>query len=340
MKNNPTLWLAALLLAAATQACRQKPAATETVATETAARALAPAPVFNADSAYAFVQKQVDFGPRIPNTAAHRRAGDWLAARLKSYGFSVTEQKFDARAYDGTVLKARNLIGSLNPAASKRILLAAHWDTRPFADKDPDPRYKDKPFDGANDGGSGVGVLLEVARLLHEKPIGNLGVDIIFFDAEDWGEKEGVQPTGQDSHWALGSQYWAKNPHQAGYSAYYGILLDLVGARGATFPFEGFSAERYAPEIVRKVWDTAARLGHGSRFPQVQGPGILDDHTAVNEVLHIPMIDIVELKIGNDKTFGDYHHTHADNMQVIDRQTLRAVGQTVVQVLYNEAAGQ
>ncbi|MFT4032311.1 MAG: M28 family peptidase [Siphonobacter sp.] len=332
MKQSLSFLLALCTLAGFLQSCKEKAKNSESTTQEVQ---LAAAPTFNADSAYAFVQKQVDFGPRIPNSKAHQACGDWLAAKLKSYGFSVTEQKFTETAYDGTKLNGRNIIGSTNPEAAKRILLAAHWDTRPFADKDTDPKYKDKPFDGANDGGSGVGVLLEIARNIQSKSLTNVGIDIIFFDAEDWGEKEGVQPSGNKNYWALGSQYWAKNLHKPGYSAYYGILLDLVGAKGAQFPQEGGSMQ-YAPSVVQNIWSIASRLGYDQYFISVPGGGLNDDHTAVNEVAKIPMVDIVEMKPNNPKTFGDYHHTHSDNMQVIDKGVMKAVGQTVTQVLYQE----
>lgn len=336
MKLFPSLALLLVLGAASLQSCKENSKKTESSESGSATQeVLVNAPVFNADSAYAFIQKQVDFGPRIPNSKAHQACGDWLVAKLKGYGFTVTEQKFTETAYDGTKLNARNIIGSFNPDAAKRILLTAHWDTRPFADKDTDPKYKDKPFDGANDGGSGVGVLLEIARNLHAKPLGNVGIDIIFFDIEDWGEKEGVERSGNRENWALGSQYWAKNLHKPGYSAYYGILLDLVGAKGAQFPQEANSLQ-YAQSIVQNIWNTASKLGYDPYFLPVPGGGLTDDHVAVNEVAKIPMVDIVEMKVNSPKTFGEYHHTHADNMEVIDRNVLKAVGQTVTQVLYQE----
>ncbi len=330
-----TLTLIGLLLMGGLllESCKEKSKSAESTASEETK--LAPAPVFNADSAYAFVQKQVDFGPRIPNSKAHRACGDWMVAKLKSYGFAVTEQTFTETAFDGTKLNARNIIGSINPDAAKRILLTAHWDTRPFADKDTVAQYKNKPFDGANDGGSGVGVLLEIARNLKAQPLPNVGIDIIFFDIEDWGEKEGMTPAQGRSNWALGSQYWAKNPHKPGYSAYYGILLDLVGAKGAQFPQESYSLQ-YAPSVVQNIWNTASRLGYNQYFLPVPGGGLTDDHVAVNEVAKIPMVDIVEMKVNNPKTFGDYHHTHQDNMEVIDKNVMKAVGQTVTQVLYQE----
>lgn len=295
---------------------------------------LAQAPVFVADSAYAFVKNQVDFGPRIPNSKSHKICGDWMISKLKSYGFTTQEQPFEVTTFDGVKLKARNIIGSYNPTATKRILLAAHWDTRPFADKDTGP-MKNKPFDGANDGGSGVAVLLEIARNIQASPLKNIGVDIIFFDAEDWGEKDGMASDPQKNNWALGSQYWAKNKHQPGYSAYFGILVDLVGHKGSKFPQEGLSLQ-YAPSIVRQVWETASKLGYDQYFLAQQGLNINDDHAAVNETARIPMIDIIEQQINSPKTFGAYHHTHQDNLENIDPAVMKAVGQTVMQVLYDE----
>lgn len=297
---------------------------------------LNPAPVANPDSAFFFVEKQVKFGPRVPNSNEHKRTGDYLVATLKRYGARVTEQNFESMSYDGKKLFLRNIIASFYPEKQKRILLAAHWDTRPFADKD-----KEKPnasFDGANDGASGVGVLLEVARLLSSSNAPNAGVDIIFFDGEDWGEKYDENgpslPAGQTSWWVLGSQYWASHKHVPNYTAYYGILLDMVGAKNSKFFKEGTSME-YAPSIVDKVWSTAAQLGHSNVFVnQVQG-AITDDHKPVNEKARIPMIDIVHYDPVYGY-FGDYHHSTKDNLNLIDKGVLALVAQVVVQVVYNE----
>lgn len=295
-----------------------------------------PAPIVNQDSAYFFVEKQVKFGPRVPNSTAHNKTGDFLAASLKKYGAKVTEQNFDAMSYDGKKLFLRNIIGSYYPEKQKRVLLAAHWDTRPFADKD-----KENPnaeFDGANDGASGVGVLLEIARLLSTSTPPNVGVDIIFFDGEDYGEKEGESgvPTseGQDSWWLLGSQYWVDHKHQANYSAYYGILLDMVGAKGSKFFKEGVSI-KYAPSIVDKVWNTAAQLGRSNVFVSQNSASIIDDHVPINKKANIPMIDIVHYDpvVGY---FGDYHHSTKDNMSIIDKEILGTVTQVIIQVIYNE----
>jgi glutaminyl-peptide cyclotransferase len=291
-----------------------------------------PAPVFNADSAYQFVSRQVKFGPRVPNTVAHEKCGDYLINSFRNSGAKVMVQNFEAKAYDGKKLVLRNITASFNPEASKRIILAAHWDTRPFADQDPDKSYYNKPIDGANDGGSGVGILLEVARAMNtfkSKP--GVGVDLILFDGEDYGAPEEFEGSHANTY-CLGSQYWAKNPHSNGY---YGILLDMVGAKDATFAMEGLSMQ-YAGSIVQKVWQTGNALGYSKYFIYREAGAITDDHSYVNELAKIPMIDIIEFKIGGSNYFGPYWHTHNDNMNVIDKNTLKAVGQTLLDVVYNE----
>lgn len=290
-------------------------------------------PEFNADSAYAFIQQQVDFGPRVPNTQAHQNTREWLVEQFRGFGMEVTEQNFEAQAYDGTNLNLTNIFAAWNPQASKRILLAAHWDTRHIADKDTE--RIDEPIDGANDGGSGVGVLLEIARIIssnENQPA--VGIDFILFDGEDYGEPEHTNNRDQSKiWWALGSQYWSKNPHQAGYTAYYGILLDMVGGKNARFYREGNSM-KYAKNIVQKVWRNAHNLGHGDFFQMRDAGEIIDDHLFVNENANIPMIDILDFS--PDYGFGRYHHTHDDSMDIIDRRTLQAVGETVLFTIYQE----
>ncbi|HSJ66781.1 MAG TPA: M28 family peptidase [Anditalea sp.] len=290
-------------------------------------------PDFDADSAYSFIQQQVDFGPRVPNSAAHRETREWLVSKFESYGMDVTEQNFEARAFDGTNLELTNIIASWNPQASKRILLAAHWDTRPMADKD--TQRIDEPIDGANDGASGVGVLLEIARTITSdanQPA--VGIDFILFDGEDYGEPEHTNTRNNTQiWWALGSQHWSKNPHQVGYTAYYGILLDMVGGKNARFYREGFSM-KYAKNIVQKVWNNAHNLGYSDFFQMRNAGEITDDHVFVNEIAKIPMIDIIDFS--PDYGFGRFHHTHDDNMDIIDKRTLKAVGETVLYTIYQE----
>jgi glutaminyl-peptide cyclotransferase len=291
-------------------------------------------PAFNADSAYLFVKKQVDFGPRIPNTAAHKKAGDYFIAQLKTYGATVKIQEFTATTFDKQKVSLRNIIASFNPEKKKRVLLAAHWDTRPFADKD-----KEKPdatFDGANDGASGVGVLLEVARTISKQPT-DVGIDIILFDGEDWGERTATQapplPNGLESWWCLGSQHWVKNKHVGNYTAAFGILLDMVGGKGARFGFEEISLD-YASGVVDKVWKTAAKSGFSNVFINEKDGQVIDDHLFVNVHARIPMADIISFDA--EGSFVDYHHTRKDNMDLISKETLKAVGQTVLQVIYYE----
>lgn len=304
----------------------------QTPATPQAPAVQIKTPEFSADSAYLFVKKQVDFGPRVPNSDAHRKCAAWLAGEFRRMGLTVVEQKFQAQHYKGTMFNCVNIIGQYKPENPRRILYAAHWDSRMIADQD--TKDQNKPILGADDGGSGVGILLEMARLLQTQPA-DIGVDFVLFDAEDQGNDS---DDGQDhsATWCLGAQHWAKNPHKAGYSAQFGILLDMVGGANPRFQKEGVSMQA-APGIVEKVWRTAASLGHSNAFVQEVGPGITDDHLFVIREARIPMIDIISRPGSTQSGFVPHWHTHNDNMDAIDRTTLRAVGETCVAVLYRAA---
>lgn len=298
-------------------------------------------PEFNADSAYAFTDAQCAFGPRVPNTEAHRKCGAYIAEKFREFGTTVTDQRADLMAYNGTILKARNIIAATNPEATQRILLCAHWDSRPWCDNDPDSNNWKKPVMGANDGASGVAVMLEIARQIQLQPI-DIGIDFICFDAEDYGtpQWETENSLEDNSHtWCLGSQYWASMPHQDNYRATFGILLDMVGGRGCTFSQESYS-QAYAPNIVARVWDTAARIGYGQFFPKRNSGYITDDHVPVNQIARIPCIDIVPYFTDGPSSFGPTWHTVNDTMENIDKNVLKAVGQTVMQVIYEEAQPQ
>ncbi|MCH8905347.1 MAG: M28 family peptidase [Bacteroidetes bacterium] len=289
-------------------------------------------PVFNSDSAFFYIEKQLSFGPRVPNTEMHDACGAWLAEKLRSLGQEVIIQETVVEAYNGTKLEIQNIIGQYNMDAVDRILLCAHWDTRPFADQDVD--RQDEPIPGANDGGSGVAVLLEVARQLSiAKP--EIGIDIIFFDAEDYGQPLYENLPVREDTYCLGSQYWSNNLHKKNYQPMYGILLDMVGAKDAVFTMEDASM-RYAPYVTRKVWNAAARAGYSGYFRFEKIGAHIDDHVYINTIAKIKCIDIIQYDYTTPSTFGAYWHTHKDNIWIIDKKTLKAVGQTLLQVIYEE----
>lgn len=289
------------------------------------------APAFDADSAFAFVKAQTDFGPRTPGSDAHKACATWLSDKLGSYCDTVILQSFTGKTYDGKSWESVNIIGEIAPEKTQRILLAAHWDSRPFADHDPNPENHDKPIDGANDGASGVGVLLEIARQLHlQQP--EVGVDIIFFDLEDYGTPQSVDLPGD--WWCLGAQHWARNPHRAGYKAEFGILLDMVGASNAIFRHEAFSYN-YAQPYLAKIWGTAYQLGYNNYFRNESANPITDDHLYVNTIARIPMVNIVHQDNSTGTGFTHTWHTMNDNIDHIDPQTLKVVGTTVLAVIKN-----
>lgn len=279
---------------------------------------------FDADSAYAYLASQVAFGPRVPNTGAHKATGDWLVSELKRHGARVIEQNASLKAFDGTVLNARNIFGRINPDSKGRILLLAHWDSRPWADQDPDPAKRKMPVEGANDGASGVAILLEIARQLSLNPV-NKGVDILFVDAEDWGTE------GDDDSWALGTRYFVENPPLKGYSPEFAVLLDMVGGDGAIFCREYFS-ERSAPRIAEEIWQIAHQLGYEKMFLNRMGSAVMDDHVQLIRA-GIPTIDIIEYHPDGDSGFNPRWHTTSDNLEGISKTTLNAVGSSLLQFL-------
>ncbi|NGP76501.1 M28 family peptidase [Balneolaceae bacterium YR4-1] len=285
-------------------------------------------PVFNADSAYTFIDQQVSFGPRHPNSKGHRQTKEFLLDKLKSYAGerSVFAQEFTEAGYDGVQLELTNIIASFNPRAGDRIMLCAHWDTRPRADED--SLATETPIPGADDGGSGVGVLLELARIMsHELP--EIGVDIVLFDGEDYGKKGSLEK------YFLGSRYWANNPPVQNYSPRFGILLDMVGGINAQFPKEKYSLQ-YAPALVNELWTIAEEKNYGNYFLDLPGSAINDDHVVINRILNIPTIDIIRHRPDTENiTFAPYWHTQNDNMDIISHETLQAVGDVLVELIYN-----
>jgi Peptidase family M28 len=279
------------------------------------------------------VKQQVDFGPRVCNTIAHDKCAAFLIKKMKSTGAKVVVQEGVVKAFNKTQLKIKNIIGSFNPANKSRVLICSHWDSRPYADHDPDPKNHNTPIDGANDGASGVGVILEIARQLSiSSP--SIGVDLILFDAEDYGPPQD-QMTNEDTSdwWGLGTQFWARQPHVASYTARYGVLLDMVGAPHATFLMEAVSMS-FASSVVKSVWSTANSIGFSDYFIFEQGGAITDDHLFINKILNLPTIDIIHLDRTSQTGFYPYWHTVKDDMNSIDRNTLKAVGQTLLTMIY------
>jgi Zn-dependent M28 family amino/carboxypeptidase len=290
-------------------------------------------PTFNADSAYFFTEKQVAFGPRVPNTKAQELCAEFLVSTLKKYCKDVQVQSFQSKSWDGTLLKGKNIIASFNPESNNRIFFSSHWDSRPYADYDPDVKNNRKPILGANDGAAGVGILLELSRLFNQKQL-KIGVDLILFDVEDYGEPKGTTTNGEEN-WCLGSQYWAKNPHKQGYFAKYGVLLDMVGAKNAVFSMENTSMY-YAPDIMKMVWDIAATLGYEHYFSTEKTGALIDDHLYINKIAKIPTVDIVHHDPSTVSGFFPYWHTVKDDMSNIDKPTLTVVGNTLLTVAYGE----
>ena len=288
---------------------------------------------FNADSAYNYVKTQVDFGPRIPDSDGHKKCHDYIKSQLIRFGAdTIIEQSFSATNYLGTEMPLKNIMGRYNPEANDRVLLVAHWDTRPWADVDPDVNRRNDPVPGANDGASGVGILLELARQFNEKQP-SVGVDLLFVDGEDsgnssaWGNSEET--------WCLGTQYWVKHmPYTHDNMPRYGILMDMVGGIDAKF-YREYLSQQFAESVNDKVWSNADAAGYDRFFLNDVRGGITDDHIFINRA-GIPCIDIIECSHPSTGSFSPVWHTVSDDMAHISKATLKAVGQTVANTVYNE----
>lgn len=293
---------------------------------------------FDADSSYSYVEKQTLFGPRVPNTPSHKACRSYLSDKMSAFGAKTILQDCELTAWDGSKLKATNIIASYQPEKTNRILLCSHWDSRPWADQDTDPGKWHTPIDGANDGASGVGVLMEIGRQLQaEAKKGNLpayGVDIVFLDAEDLGTPKFSKNKDNEDSWCLGTQYWAKNAKKTGYQAEFGILLDMVGGKAPNFMWDYYS-NQYAPQVLQKVWSTAASLGYNAFFVPAEGGAITDDHLYVNRIAGIPCIDIIDYNPRSQSGFVPYWHTTDDTMKNIDKNSLKMVGETLLHVIFN-----
>lgn len=276
-------------------------------------------PAFGAGRAYDYLERQVAFGPRIPGTEGHARQLEWMKEFLAQRADTVSEQRFTHTTAGGETLRLTNLFARFRPGAEERILLVAHWDTRPLADQSPDPADRTLPVLGANDGASGTAVLLELANLFAERPP-PIGVDLLLVDGEDYG------PTGEDMY--LGAKHFAA--HQPpGYAPRYGVLLDMVGDRDPRFPIEGYS-ERYAPEVVQRVWGLAREMGYGDVFVSSPGLFIEDDHVPLNRG-GIRTIDVIDFEYGPENR---YWHTPLDVPANTSPESLGIVGDVMAELVY------
>jgi glutaminyl-peptide cyclotransferase len=275
-------------------------------------------PPFSADAAHALLRQQVEFGPRVPGLPGHEAQLAWMLAFLGERADSVMTQPFTHTAADGTTLRMTNVFARFRPDAPHRILLVAHWDTRPTADMDPD--RPDEPIAGANDGASGTAVLLELANVLssHSAPI---GVDLLFVDGEDYGPGE--------AHMYLGAKHFAAN-QPGGYRPLYGIVVDMVADRTPLFPMEGNSID-LAPEVVGRVWGVAEQVGLGHVFPRRNGGWITDDHIPLNKV-GIRTIVVIDFDYGPGNAFW---HTHQDTVENTAPDGLGYVGRVLAALIYS-----
>ena len=307
-------------------------------------------PAFNSDSAYAYIETQMEFGPRVPNSAAHTQCAVWLIEKLRAFGAEVELQKGQMPDYRGNNQQIYNIIGHFSPSlegrdgeglSRPRILLGAHYDTRPWCDEEDD--YSDRFYNvpGANDGASGVGVLLEIARQLGMKKADSTlstPVDIIFFDCEDMGTPRAYTGPEREDTWCLGSQLWAANYAQKSIDKssnpqyLFGVVLDMVGAPDASFPLEMYSTQ-YAGNYQQQIWRAAEQLGYGALFVKQQSYPITDDHYYINYIAGIPCVDVIHYDIRNATGFAWWWHTRNDNMDNISKSTLQAVGEVVMSQL-------
>jgi Zn-dependent M28 family amino/carboxypeptidase len=278
------------------------------------------APIFDGSQAYRFLKAQTDFGPRNPNSSGHKQCLLFLENELKKYAESVSLQRFNHKGY-GETLSLANVFARFNTSASRRILLLAHWDTRPRAEEDADPALRDKPIIGANDGASGVAVLLELARIMKDNPP-PIGVDILLTDGEDYGDS---RKDGNNDLYFLGARHFARTKAPE-YTPEYGILLDMIGDRDLQIPLEQNSM-RFAPQLMDIVWSAAEEI-RVTQFIRVPGESISDDHLPLNEV-GIPTIDLIDFQY-------PHWHTHQDTPDKCSPESLEAVGSVLSAVIYTK----
>jgi glutaminyl-peptide cyclotransferase len=271
---------------------------------------------FDGEAAMRYVRTQLAFGPRVPGTRAHVRTGDWITAQMRLRADVVTEQRWKHLTAGGATLELRNILARFKPAATERVLYVTHWDTRPFADRDPDPAKRNRPVPGANDGASGVALFLALGDVLRKTPPA-VGVDLLFVDGEDYGE---FAPQLVDV--LLGSTYFAGHLPSPGYRPLFGVLWDMIADRDLHILVEPYSNEG-APEVVSRVWQTARDLGYGDVFPmESYATGITDDHVPLQQA-GLRVIDVIDLSYGPENA---WHHTTEDTIDKLSAKSFQIVG--------------
>jgi glutaminyl-peptide cyclotransferase len=279
-----------------------------------APRAVAPAP-FNADSAMSYTRAQLDFGPRVPGTVPARKTGDWIVAHLRSTADTVIEQTWTHTTAKGVKLPLRNILARFKPGAKDRVLYVTHWDTRPVADSDPDPAKRSLPIPGANDGASGVGLLLALGDALKKLPPA-VGVDLLFVDGEDYGT------FGPDVDVLIGSTYFASHLPEPGYKPLFGVLWEMIGDADLKV-YQEINSVQAAPEVVQRVWSQARDLGYENYFDAQAKYPITDDHVPLNKAgLHV--IDVIDIDYVSPEM--NYHHTMQDTIDKVSVKSLKVMG--------------
>ncbi len=287
-------------------------------------------PGFDGDSVFQVLKDFVEIGPRVPNTLQHDSARNFIVSYLERLGYKPYLQQFTVLRYDSVPLNLTNIIVITDPSAKRHVLLFTHWDSRFIADRDTDYLTNPRPVLGANDGGSGTAVLLQLAKILKKRPVKGYSVDFVFFDGEDQGPV-GKGSTGTLKYWSLGSRYWVKHK-PSGYKPFIAIGVDMVGYKHAKFEMDGCS-KFYNGYVLKHIWKIAANLGYDTLFINHASLGRFNSHVVLSQQGKIRSVMIMENIPG--RIYGKYWHTGHDSLQIISKQTLKAVGQTLVTTIYN-----
>lgn len=281
---------------------------------------------FDGQAAYKYAGVQVSFGPRVPGSPGWQKAGDWIVAEMRTRADTVIEQRWMHKLANGDSIPMRNILARFRPTATDRVLYVTHWDTRPVADNDPNPANRKKPILGANDGASGVGLFVALGDLLKRTPP-NVGVDLLFVDGEDYGT---FGPPDVDV--LIGSTYFASHLPSPGYQPIFGVLFDMIGDKELDIYQEQNSVAR-APEVVSRVWNTAADLGYSKYFIPEAKYAVTDDHIPLLQA-GLRVIDVID--IDYESPSENYHHTLADTMDKISAKSLGIAGDVAAALVTNQ----